>query len=193
MINDKSVFDFLNPSLNDNISHLKGSDLVEFIILLNKYYLELRDKLNIDEDITFGIELEFERSNKKEIKNKLCENNLFPNWKLVIEAMLISTQGAEVNSPILKDEPKTWKELCDVCNILKNYSLIGPRSAGHIHMGAHYIGDNKTAWLNLIKLWATYENVICRFCYGEYLTHRSTFNYYSSLGASDFLNIYDHL
>lgn len=48
---------------------------------------------------------------------------------------------------------------------------------GHIHVGTQVLGDKRESWLNFIKFWSVYENVIYRFSYGEYLSARSSINY----------------
>lgn len=85
---DEPIFNFLNPNDNNELSKMRGTNLQELIILLDEYYLELRNKLNLDENITFGLEIEFENANKSKINQKLLE--AFPNkeWKIVEDTSL---------------------------------------------------------------------------------------------------------
>ena len=46
---------FINLNSNDQISSMNKKDLNEFLRLLNSYNLELREKLNFDNNITFGM------------------------------------------------------------------------------------------------------------------------------------------
>ena len=39
---------------NDMLSKLNSSDLLDLIVIINNYYLTLRDKLNFDSNVTFG-------------------------------------------------------------------------------------------------------------------------------------------
>ena len=48
---------------NTAFSQLTNLDLQELIILLKSYLLELRTNLSLDNSVTFGLELEFERAN----------------------------------------------------------------------------------------------------------------------------------
>ena len=56
--NDRTIFKYLNPIDNDIISELKDKDLEQVILYLDRYYLEYRNTLGIDKNITFGIEIE---------------------------------------------------------------------------------------------------------------------------------------
>ena len=64
------IFKYLKPNANNMLSNLKSNDLIDFIILLNNYYLEYRDTLNIKDNITLGFEIECEHARtSKIIKN----------------------------------------------------------------------------------------------------------------------------
>lgn len=56
----ENTFNFLNIKSNDNLSSMKYDDSIEFIRRLRDYKLSLRDTLDLDENITFGLEIEFE-------------------------------------------------------------------------------------------------------------------------------------
>ena len=74
--NDKTIFEYLEPFGNDMISSFKGRDLDELLCYLDKYYLEYRDSLGLDSDITFGIEIEIEHFK--------CKINEFSGFQLLI-------------------------------------------------------------------------------------------------------------
>lgn len=189
--NDKSIFKFVNPIENDSLSNMKGKDLQELIYRLNKYYLEYRNKLNFDKNVSFGFELEFEYANALKIEEELIELNkkeLLDIWTLVSDVTLVN--GAEIDSPILRDDIKYWQDLRSVCNIVKENAIIGNNSAGHIHIGTQVLGGRPTHWLNFMKLWSVYEKVIFRFLYGEQLTARSSLNDYASCMQKKFMDQY---
>lgn len=96
------------------------------------------------------------------------------------------SNGAEITSPILVDDKKHWKDLKQVCDFIKQYGEISEHSAGHIHFGTQILGKNKSAWVNFIKLWAVYENVIYRFAFNEYLNKNPGIRYCKKM--SNFLN-----
>ena len=165
-----NIFDYLKPNNNDILSKLTNPDLLNLLVLIDDYYLELRSNLNLNSEVSIGLELEFENTDKLEIARKIYQN--FPKRDWIVKNDISLHEGAEINSPILIDQSNSWNELAKICSIVYHYASIGENSAGHIHIGAHIFKDNKKYWLNFIKLWAVYENVIFRFLYGEYLTHR---------------------
>lgn len=64
--------------------------------------------------------------------------------------------------------------------------MIDKNAASHIHFGTQILGSNKDSWLNFIKLWSVYENIIYRFVYGDYLTARPDILKYAEPLASIF-------
>lgn len=185
------LFEFLRPNENDQLMDLKSSDLQELLYRLDKYYLELRTTLGFDKTVTFGLELEFENAMRKRIEEKLEAMNLLSRWPLVNDDSL--TKGAEINSPILKDEIDTWIELKDVCKIVSNYAVIGKHSGGHIHIGTQVLGESKDSWMNFIRLWSVYENIIFRFLYGDKLTGRKSISEYAKPISRKLWSNYEYL
>lgn len=170
MENDYRVFNFLNKDSNDLISKMNKQDLDEFLTLLNNYYLEYRTNLGINNNYTFGSEIETEYVDFENLI--LNMNNLYfdKEWDRKKEVSLI--QGIEINSPILKDYDEDWEELKSICDALKKCSTIGNNSGGHIHIGAHILEGNNDYWANMLKLWSAYEKIIYRFTNGEYTNSR---------------------
>lgn len=170
------LFRYVNPKCNDMISKMKGLDLQEFLILLDNYYLTLREKLFIDEKITLGVEIEFKHNtsniSNSELSKIISEKINQDIWRVVYDHSIPG--GGEVNSPIMQNQVFWWEKLQQVCSILNQYAHINGNCGGHIHVGAHILDGKKENWLNFLKLWATYENIIYRFSYGEYLTPRNT-------------------
>lgn len=185
------IFKLLNPKENCALSKLKGLDLEEILLELDKYYLDYREDLGIPQEETFGLELEFEHAKKENIKTELEEQKLDKSWRLKRDTSL--EQGAEINSPILVDCKDSWQNLLDVCKILNKNSVIGEKAGGHIHVGTQTIGRNKDYWLNFIKLWSTYENIIFRFSYGEYLSYRPILDEYAKTVSKRILKVYKKL
>ncbi len=189
--NSQLIFKYFKPDENILFNELKGNDLLELIVLINHYYLELRNNINLDSNITFGIELEVENTNFDLIKSKLSKFIGKLQWMVSHDGTLIA--GAEINSPILKDEEKSWQQLDEVCDIVKPLAQIGPNSGGHIHVGTHALGEESRAWLNFLNLWSVYENIIYRFSYGEYLTGRASLKEYAIPAAIKFDQLYQDL
>ena len=184
--NDKTIFKYLKPLGNEMISTFRGRDLDEFLLYLNNYYLEYRDSLGLDDEITFGIEIEIERFKCKLDKFdefQVLINNVVGNdrWDTKNDISLYNYSsfdnkvifGREIASDILTDNDKTWIDINNVCNIASLYGVIGDKCGAHVHVGAQILGDNTLYWYRFLKLLVIYENIIYRFLYGEYLTHRS--------------------
>lgn len=185
------LFDFIKPNDNDLLSLMKGIDLQELLYRLDNYYLELREKLGFSDSVTFGLELEFEKAERRRIDEKLENAGLYPEWDLKNDASL--DRGAEINSAILRDKEENWISLRNVCDIVKEHAIIGKNSGGHIHIGTQVLGSNKEHWLNFIKLWSIYENIIFRFLYGDSLTHRASLERYAPPMAKSLWEEYNSL
>lgn len=187
---DNDIFKYLNPNANNMLSNLKGNDLIDFIILLNNYYLEYRDTLNIKDNITLGFEIECEHARTSKIIKKLDEKNVF-DYEFCYDRSL--TNGIEIISPIMYDNTKNWTDLKEACNIIEKYAKVGNNTASHIHIGAPILGNDINNWLNFIKIWATYENIIFRFSYGEYLNERPNIKVFAYPIADTFTYLYELL
>lgn len=188
-INEKKLFTFINPKSNDKLTNLTDDDLQEFLNLLDSYYLKLRKSLGFSEYVTFGLEIEFEYAMTERIKKVLEEENLINKlWYLKSDSSL--KKGAEISSPVLTDSNYNWQTLKKVCNIVKERAQIYENSSGHIHIGTQVLGNNTSSWLNFLKLWAVYENIIFRFLYGEFLTSRLNICHYANVVSNKFYNTY---
>ncbi len=175
---EDKIFELLNPTDNDKLLDLKGYDLQDFLYYLNNFYLTLRDSLGLDENVTFGMELEFERSNKALITRDLVHQNLDEEFKVKHDGSL-GMGGGEIATPVLRDLEVDWEKLEKVCKICSSHATIMGKAGGHIHIGAQILGFNTTTFLNFLKLWAVYENIIFRFSYGEFLTGRDGIKTYA--------------
>lgn len=165
------IFKLLYPKDNDELTKMSKSDKVYALMILKKYYLEYRKKLNISEDITFGLEIEFDEAYRYIIEEKIY--NMFPddNWIVKDDGSLLD--GGETISPILTNTEKSWIDLSNVCNIISNYAIESDKTGGHIHIGMQILGNNAQYWRNFALLWSAYENIIFRYLNGEYLSSRS--------------------
>lgn len=182
---------FIDFNGNNKISEMNKSELKEFIDLIGQYNIQLRSKLNLAQYITFGLELEFENAMVETIKEELKNSLLNKQWIIKNDNSLIN--GAEINSPIMKDEEVFWKELDKICSIVFPQATIGRNSGGHIHIGTQTLGEKKESWLNFIKLWSVYENIIFRFAYGEFSTARQSILEFAKPMAKTFWSDYEYL
>ncbi|MGN1379674.1 MAG: amidoligase family protein [Bacilli bacterium] len=184
-------FKFINPNANDMLSNFSNSDLEELIYYIENTYLRFRQHLGFAKDYTFGFEIEFENYvNIREIINKVTYY-VYGLWEYKSDGSL--KHGGEIVSPKLNDVNSDWKELKQVCNIISENAKIGKNCGGHIHIGSSVLQDNPYNWLNFIRLWSAYENIIYRFCYGEYINARKNIQKYAMPMASDFRFCYNLL
>lgn len=172
---DSLIFKYINPNDNDLLSNFNSDDLKDLLFLIDEYYLEYRKILGIEDYITFGAELEIEHANKKAIEKLLNKYSLLDKWKIKYDASL--DDGIEINSPVLIDTQSYWNELYTICFICKDNSKIVGHSGGHVHIGTQILGNNFKYWVNFFKLWSTYENIVYRFTYGDYLTERKSISF----------------
>ncbi len=178
---------YLKPNDNDQLLKMTGTSLQDLLYYLDNFYLTLRDSLGIDENVTFGMELEFEQANREHITNNLVHNNLDERWKVKGDGSL--DRGGEIATPVLKDLKVNWDNLSKVCEIVRNDAVIGEKAGGHIHIGTPLLGNDINHWLNFLKLWSIYENIIYRFAYGEYLTGRDGIKRYAQPMRNFFMNV----
>lgn len=184
------LFQYLKPEENNQLSLLNGSDLWELLYYMENYYLEFREQLGFEQSATFGLELELEQVILEPIKNQFRNEPLLAKWILKHDNSL--ENGLEINSPILTDKRSSWDNLKEVCSIVEKYATIGKNSGGHIHIGTQVLGEKAISWLQFIKLWSIYENIIYRFCYGEYLSARKSIGYARAMANnfwSDYLRL----
>lgn len=160
---------FIDSTKNDFFSSLRGIDLQELLVETENYLLEYRDKLNLPDYVTFGTEIEYEGLFKVFV-TEFIENNL-TNWVSAVDYSLMN--GGEIQSPIMRDEIKYWQDLKKVCNYLSKKKVDTAHNAGgHIHIGAHVLGEDVSAWIKFLKLYTAYENVLFRFAYGDKINNR---------------------
>ena len=188
--NDRSnlIFKYLKPNENEKLSLMKGYDLQDLIILIDNYYIDLRDYLGLENDTTFGLEIEFENVVSDRIYDDLKNSFHSNNWEISDDNSL--NNGAEINSPVLKDIKSDWQNVVKACLIATRNAYLGLNSGGHIHVGTQILGDKMASWLNFVKLWSVYENIIFRFLYGEFLTNRPNILDYAAPLAECFWNDY---
>ena len=167
---------FINSEKNDSFVFFRGLDLQELLLETEKYLLEYRNKLNLPKDITFGAEIEYEHTPRYLVTNFIANN--IEEWNSYSDSSLNS--GGEINSTIMYDKEKYWKQLKMICNYLESEKADTLHNAGgHIHVGVQAIGDDVAAWRNFLKLYMAYESVIFRFIYGDKISAREKIKTYA--------------
>lgn len=168
---------FIDTKENDIFSLFRGLDLQELLFQIETYYLEYRNSLNLPEDVTFGVEIEYEGISKL-LTDSYIKNNL-PKWNSKPDGSLCS--GGEITSPIMIDSPEYWKQLKLVCDYLsRKRAIMSNNAGGHIHIGARILDDDVDIWKIFIKLYICYENVLFRFLYGDKVNGRKDLLKYAS-------------
>lgn len=183
---DNNIFNFLGSSSNDKLTMLSNSDKINMMYLLKQYYLGLREELNIENDISFGLEIEFENAYRDSIEQGIYNQFSDSVWEVVDDGSLKC--GGEVRSPRLNNKEKNWIDLSKVCDIVDRNADVMDNVGSHIHVGMHILGSNPRYWKNFFKLWLVYENVIFRFLNGEYISHRSGMQQQARPIAVDLIN-----
>lgn len=183
-VND-DIFKFLGKDGNVMLSELSNSDRIYMIMMLKQYLLQLRNRININDNITFGLEIEFEEALIDMIQEELDDIFSSGNWQMVPDGSL--SNGAEIVSPVLTDNENAWIDLSCVCDIVSNNAYVMDNTSAHVHIGTQILGKNPKYWRNFSILWATYENVIFRFLYGEYVSPRSEIDEYAMPVSLDYI------
>lgn len=161
---------------NNQFSLFEGQDLRELLVQIENFDLIYRDGLGLSSEKTFGLEIEYEKLSKKYADQYVHKN--LKDWISKEDGSLRG--GGEIVSPILCDKKSAWLELKNVCCFLKeSHASTFWNAGGHIHVGAHLLGNNYLDWLNFIKLYVVYEKVLFRFFYGDKLTARRKIRKYA--------------
>ena len=177
-MNNYKIFELLDCNNNCIIGRLSKNSKNELINYINEYYLELRNYIDINNNDTFGFEMEaevFKYSKVYELMNKYG----FDLSKWVIKPDNSLYKGYEVVTPILNKFNTSWEDISYICDIIKYNSKVGTHASSHIHVGAHTLNNSKEVVIRLILLLCAYENIIYRFAYGEFLNERPRIEMYA--------------
>lgn len=176
---------FITPNRNDSFISLRGLDLQDLLLEIEKYLLEYRDTLNLPRNLTFGVELEYEGIRKKDT-DKFIKDNL-DGWTSKKDGSLFT--GGEITSPVMIDDIKYWEELKKVCkNLSKRNADTSHNAGGHIHIGVNILDTDVIAWRHFLKLYIAYESVIFRFAYGDKVNAREFLFKYAAPKSEELLD-----
>lgn len=175
---------------SDKLSELNKKSLDEYFDYLNKQQLYYRDSLSLQEFVTFGIEIEYEKFKREKVDNYTIRT--LKKWHSKDDSTL--RMGGEVISPILTDSLTTWKELRKICNYLrKNKVYTKGNAGGHIHVGSHIMNADLEAWRCFLKTYMIYENELVYFLNGEDKLARRTMSEYAKLVSSTYYKRLDDI
>lgn len=168
---DNNISPYLDKEENIQLTKLSRDELKNILLFATTIELPLRKKLTFDKIYTYGTEIELENVKTKYIKEYLSK---YESLAWILKKDYSLHKGIEIVSPVLYDTNDCWKELQEVCESTKKLALVDKNCGAHVHVGAHILGRDTKAWLNFIKLWSVYENIIFRFAYGEFLNYRDS-------------------
>lgn len=175
---------------SDKLSELNKKSLDEYFDYLNKQQLYYRDSLSLQEFVTFGIEIEYEKFKREKVDNYTIRT--LKKWHSKDDSTL--KMGGEVTSPILTDSLTTWKELRRICNYLrKNKVYTKGNAGGHIHVGSHIMNADLEAWRCFLKTYMIYENELVYFLNGEDKLARKSASEYAKLVSSTYYKRLDDI
>lgn len=177
------------------INELEESDAISILknIFLNSKFEKNLKKLNISDDIQFGVELEyadvsFQELNTlfssnaislimkslnipKELSEKIINNSTFEN-KHEFDKWIFSKEFnddlPEASSPIMKNSLNDLDEIKIICLL---FYALGARTHGgtglHINIGADYFNNNTEALKYLLLIWSECEEIFYKIANKE--------------------------
>lgn len=159
------------------LSNLELSGRLDYLEKLKNQKLEYRKKLNFNDELTFGIEIEYcdAPSNKilKTIKKfkKHPQYNLYGEWNFSIDDDFINFDkgiiyGGEVSTPVFTNRIDTFKEIKQMCLALKKYNATVNEKVGlHYHISKDVFNEDYNILLKFLKLYTVFEHIIYKFGY----------------------------
>lgn len=168
---------------NTKISALNNDLKRKLLVSLADFYIPYRDSLNLDKNVTFGCEIEFNipgYSSNKNDASDLCAilfmreiGYLYP-YRVTSEI----NDRIEIITNVLSDKKCDWNMLRDVLKFLTDKgAYYNGKGGSHVHVGNQIILDDFDSFIIFLKLFACYENEIIRFTNGEYYSDRKQFMY----------------
>lgn len=162
------IFD---ESHNIHLTSLNNYELYSILASINKYKLKVREGLSINNHFTYAPEIEF-ICRSYDRAQKLFPKDKFENWTLKKEITI--GNGFEITpASFLKNNKKDNNEIKEILHAIKKdpLSYVDYRCGLHMNIGMQAFSD-KEHLDRFILLWLAYEEVIFRFCYGDYLNPR---------------------
>lgn len=139
--------------------------------------LEYRDKLSIPKKVNFGLELELDKVNPKEVY-KLVRKQ-FGNWIIKEDKGLTKGENAEIVSPVLQNNKDTWIALRKMGDILEKIKPKYDRCSFQVNFDGSLLPDVNDR-VRFLKLYAMYEDIIYRFSRGDDGCYRDSLEMYAS-------------
>lgn len=153
--------------------------------------LKYKSSLDIEEDINFGVEVEFVNKKLKEVSELFKENSL-DHWEVKEDTSVTDYEnfsGGEIASPILDNTSNSWNKLKEALYLLRNNNAgVDSKCSTHLHFSSTLLESNYDNWLNFFKLWMVYEMTVFKFSVGAWENIRSNVKFYAKPLYREFYN-----
>ena len=191
-INAIRRLDQIEEDARNNIERDQEDDEFFYLDHMSTFRRKLREGIDVEyeyenvlngNDLTFGIELEFVGGNPDAIARELYREGIcaYPErvryhapsvegkWKLERDGSVSDgSGGGELVSPILKDNPETWRQIERICEIANRYGArIDQRCGGHVHIGMEPLDTARQRWRRFFKIMSGYEECVYRAAGGD--------------------------
>lgn len=140
--------------------------------------LSYRSILTIPSNINFGLELELENVDIRNV-HKAVTTEIGNNWIIKVDDSLKKGNNAEIVSPVLQNKKQTWIILKKLGELLKKLNPTYENCSFQINFDGLLL-PNLEERVRFIKLYAMYEDIIYRFSKGEDLHYRESLDIYAS-------------
>ena len=129
----------------------------------------------LPDDYTFGLELEFTGGLSCEqtqvIIDKLINKGLIrEGWTVHYDNSVVDENnlGAEIVSPVLKDDEQTKRELEIITMVIRESGgVMTEKDGGHIHFGVQCLGTNIDDIKEFFKLYTIFEPLLYKLSTGD--------------------------
>ena len=172
---------FTSATDNIKLSNMPINERDYYLSELDNYLIEYRNSLNLNNNVSFGTEIEFEGIPKEQM-DKVVDD--FCGWKCVEEKDFVV--GGEIVSPPLKDYITCWYDLRDMLNRIKDQAGVDVmhHASSHLHVSANSFHTYRN-FIKFLLLYTVYEGIIYRFAYMDRLNARESLIYSASPMAND--------
>lgn len=140
--------------------------------------LVYRSKLTIPRTEKFGLEIEIENVDYKQVYT-LVKKQFGVNWKVKKDKSLQEGRSAEIVTPLLKNTKETWLLLKEMGRLLEKLNPTFQNASFQVNFDGHLLPTIEDR-IRFLKLYAFYEDIIYRFSKGEDEEYRESIEMYAS-------------
>lgn len=151
--------------------------------------LSYRSILTLPKNARFGLEIELENVNY-DLISRYVRNQFGQHWYVKDDRSLMKDKNAEIVTPVLYNEKKTWILLKKLAQMIKKLSPTFDNCSFQVNFDGSLLPTSEDR-ITFLKLYAYYEDIIYRFSKGENANYRESLDMYASpiiLALKDVLN-----